>query len=116
MKDRLIKLIQDSVNGCARHWAEVIAGHLLENGVIVPPCKVGDTVYFILEDKMVEGGFYVTPAHTVTEVGSKGFWLSSFVPAEDDMSDFYLWEEIGKTVFLTREEAERALVKRGEKQ
>ena len=24
-----------------------IADHLLENGVIVPPCKVGDTVYYI---------------------------------------------------------------------
>lgn len=47
MRDRLIKLIQDAVKGCAKHWAEIIADYLLENGVIVPPCKVGDTVYQI---------------------------------------------------------------------
>ena len=44
MKDKLIELIQQSVNGCARNWAEVIAEYLLANGVIVPPCKVGDKV------------------------------------------------------------------------
>lgn len=42
MRDRLIELIQESVQGCARNWAEVIADHLLSNGVIVPTCKVGD--------------------------------------------------------------------------
>lgn len=47
MRDRLIELIQNSVGGCARHWAEIIADHLLAEGVIVPPCKVGDTVYCI---------------------------------------------------------------------
>lgn len=41
-RDRLIELIQNAVNGCARHWAEIIADYLLANGVIVPPCKVGD--------------------------------------------------------------------------
>ena len=35
MRDRLIELIQDAVNGCARNWAEIIADHLLANGVIV---------------------------------------------------------------------------------
>lgn len=35
MRERLIELIQDSVDGCARHWAEIIADHLLANGVIV---------------------------------------------------------------------------------
>lgn len=35
-RDRLTELIQDSVNGCARYWAEVIADYLLANGVIVP--------------------------------------------------------------------------------
>ena len=32
-RDRLIELIQNSVNGCARHWAELIADHLLANGL-----------------------------------------------------------------------------------
>lgn len=46
MRERLIELIQNAVGGCAKHWAEIIADQLLANGVIVPPCKVGDTVYY----------------------------------------------------------------------
>ena len=44
-RERLIELIQNAVNGCARHWAEIIADYLLANGVIVPPCKVSATSY-----------------------------------------------------------------------
>lgn len=32
-RDRLIELIQASVNGCARYWAQVIADYLIANGV-----------------------------------------------------------------------------------
>lgn len=35
MKEKLITLIQDSVGGCARHWAELIAEHLIANGIAV---------------------------------------------------------------------------------
>ena len=40
-RDRLIELIQNAVNGCARHWAEIIADHLLSNGVIVRLVRLG---------------------------------------------------------------------------
>ena len=32
-KERLVKMIQDSVGGCARHWAEIIADNLIANDV-----------------------------------------------------------------------------------
>lgn len=32
-RERLIKLIQESVGGCARHWAALIADNLIKNGV-----------------------------------------------------------------------------------
>ena len=35
MRERLVELIQESVNGCARNWAEVIADHLIANDVVV---------------------------------------------------------------------------------
>ena len=35
MRDKLIELIQNAVGGCARHWAELIADHLIANGVVV---------------------------------------------------------------------------------
>ena len=46
-RERLIELIQKSVDGCARHWAEVVADYLLANGVVVPPCNVGTHLYRI---------------------------------------------------------------------
>ena len=37
-KELMIQLIQEAVGGCARHWAEVIADHLLANDFRhVPP-------------------------------------------------------------------------------
>ena len=44
-KERLTRLIQESVSGCAEYWAQKIAEHLIDNGVIVPPVKIGQTVY-----------------------------------------------------------------------
>lgn len=41
-KERLIEIIQSSVGGCARNWAEVIADGLLANGVIVAPMPMAD--------------------------------------------------------------------------
>jgi hypothetical protein len=37
MRDKLIELIQSSVGGCARHWAEIIADRLIANGVVILP-------------------------------------------------------------------------------
>ena len=35
VREKLVVIIQNSVGGCARHWAEVIADGLLANGVTV---------------------------------------------------------------------------------
>lgn len=37
--ERLTDMIQDAVGGCARHWARLIAEHLIEQGVTLPPAK-----------------------------------------------------------------------------
>ena len=34
MKEKIIKIIQESVGGCARHWAELIAENLIDKGII----------------------------------------------------------------------------------
>ena len=36
-----------SDDACFEHLSGLIADHLIENGVILPPCKVGDRVYSI---------------------------------------------------------------------
>ena len=110
MRDRLIELIQTSVGGCARHWAEVIADHLLAAGVIVPPCKVGDDLYGIRTSAKT-GETYVEELE-VAEVmyfsirGVRPFTIACFGGKKYDNADF------GKIVFLTREEAEKAMERR----
>ena len=81
----------------------------LENA-IVPPCKVGDTVWYI------EGGYYrknnlKAKPITVTEISQKEVKgkLQWAIIANGTR---YKFTSIGKTVFLTREEAEKALKER----
>ena len=45
VREKLVEIIQNSVGGCARHWAEVIADGLIANGVTVQECKLGDKIY-----------------------------------------------------------------------
>lgn len=105
-RERLIDVFANS--GCAADadtFAE-LADYLLSNGAIVPPCRIGDKMYFILDDDIVDDGEFICEC-TVTEVGSRGFWTSGMDPAEDDMSDFTPWEDLGKTAFFSRSDAEK---------
>ena len=79
-----------------------------EGRLMMLPCKVGDNVYFLLQE--LDGEWYVSSPHRITEIGTRGFWTSAF-PLEkpNAMDDFTSWSEFGKTVFLTKEEAEKAL-------
>ncbi len=79
-----------------------------EGRLVVLPCRVGDNVYFLLQE--LDGEWYVSSPHRITEIGTRGFWTSAF-PLEkpNAMDDFTSWSEFGKTVFLTKEEAEKAL-------
>lgn len=107
MLDRLTKLIKEAQERYI--YAEEQAQYLIDNGVIVPPCKVGGTVYEvsryytgtweIFECKVDEITTY--EKHMFIRMKAKG----NFEFAEEV-------SQIGKTVFLTREEAERALKER----
>jgi hypothetical protein len=65
-REKLIELIEETENKyieCIRNsvepridFGEFFADRLLANGVIVPPCKVGDTVYCIIEKYGLAGG------------------------------------------------------------
>ena len=46
-RDRLIELYNNFIYWRGSWDAEELADYLLSNGVIVPPCKVGDKVYWI---------------------------------------------------------------------
>ena len=90
------------------------ADYLLANGVIVPPCKVGEGLYCVFspprpanpahKGKWFMGEFEVERFH----YGVKGLSIEMYGYGTVNVN------EIGKTVFLTREEAEKALAERSE--
>lgn len=73
-----------------------------EGRLVVLPCKVGDTVYFRTWTKNATVDLGVQP-HEVTAIRAY-----VIVPGEHAQVDLPV-DHFGKTVFLTREEAERAL-------
>ena len=91
-----------------------LADYLLENGVIVPPCKVGDTVYF-LYNRIFADRPDLTPRIYKTndwyfDIDKKGISiLPRSIHSYKGKHHYYL----GETVFLTRAEAEKALKERG---
>ena len=74
--------------------------------IVELPCKVGDKVFYIYSE--TDGEKVIGGPDEITEVGSKGYWMSSVVN-EKNMDIFTPYTELGKTEFLTREEAEIAL-------
>ena len=102
-RERLIDLMIDAkrTEPETGSFTEYLADYLLEHGVIVTPCKVGDKVY--------------RPSDCL---GVVKFVIISFNIYEsemfftDDSENIIYLSDIGKTVFLTREEAERALKER----
>lgn len=106
MRERLIEMIQNSVGGCARHWAEIIADNLLANGVICPPCKVGDKVFVL--SRYYTGDWKI---HDCTVNDITIYKNNTFIRMFENGKIVFVEEttQIGKTVFLTREEAEKAL-------
>lgn len=113
-KRRILALIREAEEqfaGTSKALLDIedyVAEYLTANGVIVPPCKVGDVVYALLYDVYPVKRLFVSE-EVVTDVSKKGFWLSACYPAEDDHGIFCKWEEIGTEIFLSREEAEKAV-------
>lgn len=73
--------------------------------LMVLPCKVGDTVYFALLGKIIEKQVFSIVA----------FSNSTRIYC-DGTSEYFRPEDIGKTVFLTREEAETLRRKHDDKE
>ena len=110
MRDRLIEILKVPIYPkIGVDPAEVVADYLLANGVIVPPCKVGDTVYEVntkypnapYVNRYIVIAFHITsgknilghkkPSHAVVGV--------DYLPS---LSKRIYLDDFGKTVFLTK--------------
>ena len=66
--------------------------------LVVLPCKVGSVVYAAETSPVI-------PLHVI----APAVYLDAVYPDDAEDGDFEMLDNFGKTVFLTREEAERAL-------
>ena len=103
----------------SKTYDEFHADYLLANGVIVPPCKVGDTVYYIHETfydneymKAKEGELNFSDIVKIVERPN----CKTNLMLERIKFDWLLMDGWLKgDVFLTKEEAEAELRKRSER-
>lgn len=119
MRDRLIELLRQAefayldfskLHPYEKSLTDFTADYLLENGVIVPPCKVGDVVYDISE--FFDGTNYpeiyeydVLCIHIEEEKGKQIFYIADLKYPDN------AW---GKTLFFDKQKAEQALKGGGE--
>ena len=106
-RERLIELLKNNCScinedckkcGCGdKCFTYREADYLLENGVIVPPCKVGDKVYYI-----TYGRIFKSKCNAITQQ-EKSLYIHLYDYDGDNASIS------ADRVFLTKEEAEKAL-------
>ena len=107
MRDRLIELIKDAEKAFPKDKPvldieEFVADHLLANGVIVPPCKVGDKVYSCIGRKYYARRIIIKDGMPTTFLLESGLYGQLCVTESD----------FGSLAFLTKDEAEKALAER----
>lgn len=127
-RERLVELLNNSLTGSvglSSLLSESIADYLLANGVIIPPCKIGDDVWVI--DR--EDGEAVGVSCVIFLAKSKGCIIATahindydidetiyyHIDETQDEYDTDLMVYSDDDCFLTREEAEKALEERREK-
>lgn len=116
-KERLVELLLQTETFTAdiaeyvRQQAEHKAEYILANGVIVPPCKVGDKVYVVDYTRLGNMIFECE----VEEISHFSYGTYYYLNWGLHIPRFKACREdsFGKKVFLTREEAEKKL-KEGE--
>lgn len=109
-RERLIELIHkcDIMSIPTDKFTEGLADYLLENGVFITPVTEGDGVYITLLDRVLPCDVISVSLYRKILIykAQHGLHLSYTFKTDD----------IGKTVFLTREEAEKALAERDSKE
>ena len=106
-RERLAEMIRSAMRWGWTEPSEIAERLIEDGGIIAPPCKVGDRLFYIdkytgtVKDDCVK---YITVTRNdirpILKYQNTNFWK------------MYSW---GKTVFLTREEAEAALAEANKK-
>lgn len=118
-RERLAELVKNSLSAYGKEASvyyktqDFIADFLLANGVIVPPCKVGDTVYRIKYNHQLQKDIIIS--YKVTEIlyssnrGVRPFIFVTDLGYRFDNCDIYP----NKEIYLSKKEAKKALAEKG---
>lgn len=118
MRERLMQLLGEAIEPYLDRiypWDTFsdIADHLLDNGVIVPPCKIGDKIWFKSKWQSCIEPYEIT--NLMLSQNKKGEWTRKYTAyllrseKTIDVAIRFAFDDIGKHLFLTREAAEAAL-------
>ena len=111
-RERLIELLYDwgnKENDGVR--AESIADYLLENGVMVLPCKINDHVWFIKSAFSVLAKPLEARVIDIRGISIDRNILYESITLYNDLARRFTSTDIGPKVFLTKKEADAALKK-----
>lgn len=108
MRENAVKNEQGNIVCSPELWEEIAS--IIERAIL-PPCKVGETVYFIYETYDEEGINRCVLDCKVEQLGidSKSTWFQLKLPLGVKLSGYFRNNKFGKTVFLTKEQAEEKL-------
>lgn len=111
-RERLIELISkvQYMGGLE----EKLAVHLLANGVIVPPCKVGDTVFYVHDvcDENANEYLDISVGDVISfSMQGEGLWMHCRYE-KGLIYWHFVTDNFGKKVFTSRAEAEAELERR----
>lgn len=123
-RERLVELLNEATFGVnvhtladhlSRETIDRVAEYLMANNVVVLPCNIGDTVYYINQysDIYLHKNF-VYEAKVARMVITKDNEIALVIHIKDEhgLTEFPNVKDFGKTVFLSKAEAENVLKER----
>lgn len=98
-RDRAYALSLSGRKWSKRMTVKTIADYLISEGMIVPPCKVGATVYFTYGKEILQG--------YVEEITDSKKGLRIACKFENGEQRMFWRSDFGENIFLTKNEAEK---------
>ena len=117
-RERLTALLMVGAGDCLGKGGALnctkLADYLIEHGIIVPPVRVGDTVYIPWHWNNKNGiAFAEVEEIKIYDSNNHYMFLIDLQSDDEEFNQSFggwkIGKIIGETVFLTRKEAERAL-------